>query len=90
MVFNPIEGETFPLEPGDTFVLFSDGVSEAMNAAEDFYGDERLLAALSADAGASAADTVTRVLTDVRAFVAGAKQSDDIAVLAARYAPAKG
>ena len=90
MVSNPIERETFPLEPGDTFVLFSDGVSEAMNAAEDFYGEERLLAALSASAGASAADTVDAVLADVRAFVAGAKQSDDITVLAARYAPAKG
>ena len=88
MAFNPIERETLPLEPGDTFVLFSDGVSEAMNAAEDFYGEERLLTALSAGAGASAADTVTRVLGDVRAFAAGAKQSDDITVLAVRYAPA--
>jgi serine phosphatase RsbU (regulator of sigma subunit) len=88
MAFNPIESETFPLEPGDTFVLFSDGVSEAMNAADDFYGEERLLAVLSAGANASAADIVARVLADVRAFAAGAKQSDDITVLAARYAPA--
>ena len=86
---NPMERETFPLEAGDTFVLFSDGVSEAMNAAEDFYGDERLLTALYASAGTSAADTVSTVLADVRRFVAGAKQSDDITVLAARYAPAK-
>ena len=70
MAFNPIERETFPLEPGETFVLFSDGVSEAMNAAGDFYGEERLLTALSAVAGASAADTVARVLGDVRAFAA--------------------
>ena len=90
MVSNPIEGETFPLEPGETFVLFSDGVSEAMNATEDFYGEDRLLMALSASAGTSAADTVETVLADVRAFVAGAKQSDDITVVAARYAPAKG
>jgi len=90
MAFNPIECETLPLEAGDTFVLFSDGVSEAMNAAEDFYGEERLLAALSASAGTPAADTVRKVVADVRAFVAGAKQSDDITVLAARYAPAKG
>src|SRR6185436_9347793 len=62
MVSNPLERETFPLEPGDTFVLFSDGVSEAMNAAEDFYGEERLLAVLSAGAGGSAADTVKRVV----------------------------
>ncbi len=90
MASNPIERETFPLEPGETFVLFSDGVSEAMNAAEDFYGEERLLMALSASAGTPAAETVATVLADVRAFVAGAKQSDDITVLAARYAPAKG
>jgi phosphoserine phosphatase RsbU/P len=90
MVVNPIEGETLPLEPGDTFVLFSDGVSEAMNIVEDFYGEERLLTVLSACAGASAADIVTRVMRDVREFAAGAKQSDDITVLAARYAPARG
>ena len=90
MVSNPIERETFPLEPGETFVLFSDGVSEAMNATEDFYGEDRLLMALSASAGTSAAETVETVLADVRAFVAGAKQSDDITVVAARYAPAKG
>ena len=89
MAFNPIESETFPLEPGETFVLFSDGVSEAMNAAEDFYGEERLLMALSASAEASAADTVATVLADVRAFVAGAKQSDDITILAVRHAPGK-
>jgi phosphoserine phosphatase RsbU/P len=88
MPFNPIERETFPLEPGDTFVLFSDGVSEAMNNEEDFYGHERLLAALSDSAGASPAAVVTRVLEDVRAFAAGANQSDDIAILAARCAAA--
>jgi len=90
MVPNPIERETFPLEPGETFVLFSDGVSEARNATEDFYGEDRLLMALSASAGTSAADTVETVLADVRAFVADAAQSDDITVVAARYAPAKG
>ena len=76
-----------PLTPGDTFVLFSDGVSEAMNPEEDFYGEERLLAVLAESSGATAAETVTRVLADVRAFTAGAKQSDDITVLAAQYAP---
>ena len=89
MPLNPIERETLPLEPGDTFVLFSDGVSEAMNPDEDFYGEERLLAALATGSGATAAEIVTRLLDDVRAFTAGAKQSDDITVLAARYAPLK-
>jgi len=88
MAFNPVERETLSLEPDDTFVLFSDGVSEAMNTSEDFYGEERLLAALAA--GGSASDIVKRVLADVSDFTAGAKQSDDITVLAVRYAPAKG
>jgi sigma-B regulation protein RsbU (phosphoserine phosphatase) len=86
MTCNPIEQETMALEPGDTFVLFSDGVSEAMNVADEFYGEERLLALLSRNAGASAGDVVRRVLDDIRAFTAGAKQSDDITVVAARYA----
>lgn len=76
-------------------MLFSDGVSEALNSDDSygdecFYGDERLLAVLSAAAGAPAADIVARVMADVRVFAAGAKQSDDIAVLAVRYAAAAG
>jgi phosphoserine phosphatase RsbU/P len=89
MPFNPIERESLPLEPGDTFVLFSDGVSEAMNPQDEFYGEERLLAALAAASGATSAEIVARVLADVRAFAADAKQSDDITVLAAQYAPPK-
>ena len=87
---NPIESETFPLVPGDTFVLFSDGVSEAMNREEDFYGDERLLATLATAADATPAETVMRVLEDVRAFAAGAKQSDDITLVAVQYRPRPG
>lgn len=89
MLHNPIERETLALEPGDIFVLFSDGVSEAMNPAEDFYGEERLLAALATASGATPAEMVTRVLADVRAFTAGAKQSDDITLLAVQYHPLK-
>ena len=86
MSHNPVERETLPLAPGDTFVLFSDGVSEAMNVEEEFYGEERLLEALGALPDPSPVETVGRVLADVRRFTAGAKQSDDITILAARYA----
>ena len=85
MPFNPIEREDLPLRDGDIVVLFSDGVSEAMNAGEDFYGEERLLAVLASMPGASPSEIVTQVVADVRAFADGAKQSDDITVLAARY-----
>jgi len=90
MAFNPIERETLPLEAGDTFVLFSDGVSEAMNVADDFYGEDRLMAVLAAEADGAVADIVKRVVADVHAFANGAKQSDDITVLAVRYAPTTG
>ena len=90
MAFNPIERETLPLEAGDTFVLFSDGVSEAMNVVDDFYGEDRLMAVLAAAADGTVADIVKRVVADVHAFANGAKQSDDITVLAVRYAPTTG
>jgi sigma-B regulation protein RsbU (phosphoserine phosphatase) len=89
MPSNEIDHEILSLEPGDTFVLFSDGVSEAMNPGDEFYGEERLLAALATTSGATPAETVTGLMADVRAFTAGAKQSDDITVLAVQYAPLK-
>jgi phosphoserine phosphatase RsbU/P len=87
MPSNPVSCETFPLTPGETFVLFSDGVSEAMNLDDDLYGEERLMAVLAASQGASVAGIVTRVLEDVSAFRGDAKQSDDITVLAVQYSP---
>jgi len=90
MALNPVERETLPLTAGDTFVLFSDGVSEAMNRDEAFYGEERLLEVLATHSGAPPADLVAHVMADVRRFADGARQSDDITVLAARYQPQHG
>ena len=88
MPFNPIERETLSLEPGDTFVLFSDGVSEAMNPSRrTSTAKNGCWPRWPAASGATPAEIVTRVLADVRAFTAGAKQSDDITILAAQYAP---
>jgi sigma-B regulation protein RsbU (phosphoserine phosphatase) len=86
MPANPIECETIALEPGETLVLYSDGVSEAMNPTDDLYSEERLLATLSLHRDAAPADLLSHVLADVRAFADGAKQSDDITMLAVRYA----
>ena len=85
---NPVVAESLPLNPGDTFVLFSDGVPEALDVRDEFYGDDRLLEVLQAASGGSATDAVDRVLDDLRRFAAGAKQADDITVLAARFAGA--
>jgi sigma-B regulation protein RsbU (phosphoserine phosphatase) len=81
---NSIQSESIALSPGDTFVLFSDGVSEAMNAADDFFGDDRLVATLAPLADAPTTAIVDAVMAAVRSFAAGAPQSDDITVVAAR------
>jgi sigma-B regulation protein RsbU (phosphoserine phosphatase) len=74
-----------PLDPGDTFVLFSDGVSEATNAADEFFGEDRLLAQLEVASAGGPPEIVRSVLDAVRDFAGSAPQSDDITILAARY-----
>jgi sigma-B regulation protein RsbU (phosphoserine phosphatase) len=85
MPLNPIVSESMALSPGDTFVLFSDGVSEAMNLSDGFFGEDRLLAMLGALDPRAPADIVRETLNAVRDFTGAAPQSDDITILAARY-----
>ncbi len=70
-------------EPGDTFVIYTDGVSEARNPGREEYGSERLKACLAGKIP-DAASTTQLVLEDVKKFVRQAEPHDDITVLAAR------
>jgi serine phosphatase RsbU (regulator of sigma subunit) len=72
------------LSPGDVLVVYSDGVTEAMNAREDFFGEERLRAALRATAGQPVAAIGRRVLSDVREFVGDAPMHDDLSLVVVR------
>ena len=72
------------LRPGDAIVLYTDGVTEAFNAADECYGNERLLADAGALAGHSAADSAASLHRQVLAFARGAPQSDDIAIMTLR------
>ena len=78
--------ETLELQAGDTFVLFTDGVSEAFAADEELFGEARLLAEVQALAGRGRAATTAGVLESVRRHAAGAQQSDDITVVSVHYA----
>jgi sigma-B regulation protein RsbU (phosphoserine phosphatase) len=71
--------ETFPLQRGDYWLLYSDGVSEARNAAGEELGKEGLLKMLPA--GRTAAQLVREVPAAWRAFVGGAAQHDDASYL---------
>jgi phosphoserine phosphatase RsbU/P len=83
---NDITSETLELQPGETFVLFTDGVSEAFDPNEELFGEERLLEFLQASPGRSARETTLGVLEAVRRHAAGAQQSDDITVVSVSYA----
>ena len=69
------------LDKGDALVMFTDGVTEAMNAANEEFGEARLEATLS-KTFSKCQDVVEAIKTDVAGFVDGAEQSDDITVLA--------
>lgn len=69
------------LEIDDALVVYSDGITEAMNAADDFYGDDRLRAALAAGRSRTAADAGAAVLASVDAFVGAAPVHDDMSLI---------
>jgi len=69
---------------GDTLVLYTDGVTEAMNEQDELFDDERLLAHFAAVSSKTAAETVTSLVDAVRRFVGQREPSDDIAILAMR------
>jgi sigma-B regulation protein RsbU (phosphoserine phosphatase) len=78
------DSKTETLRSGDLMVLYSDGVTEATNSAEEFYGDDRLAEALAAVTGASETVALQSIADSVRAFSAGYHQSDDITLVAVR------
>lgn len=69
---------------GDTLVLFTDGVTEAMNPAREEFGTARLEAMLDEIADASPAALLSEMFRQVDAFADGAQQSDDITGLTLR------
>jgi sigma-B regulation protein RsbU (phosphoserine phosphatase) len=74
------------LEPGDTLVLFSDGVTEAMDPAEQLFGVPRLKDVLMGVATQTPLDELqTKVLDAVENFARGASQADDLTLLLVRY-----
>ncbi len=73
------------LQPGDTLFVYTDGVTEATNANDELFGEDRLLASLNAYKNEDVESICKKVHKDVDAFVGEAPQFDDITVLAIRY-----
>jgi phosphoserine phosphatase RsbU/P len=78
------ETGTHKLDPDDCLFLFTDGITEAMDPAGDWFSEERLEETLRSLAGESASTVVGKVIARVREFAATAPQADDIAAMAIR------
>jgi phosphoserine phosphatase RsbU/P len=73
------------MQPGDTLFVFSDGVTEAMDADCRLFSKDRLIKEISSRANKSPKELVEELLTEVLQFEAGVPQADDITMLAVRY-----
>jgi anti-sigma regulatory factor (Ser/Thr protein kinase) len=76
---------TITLLPGDAVFVISDGVTEAMNAADEFYGNERLQADLCAVSALRPEEMVRAIKAKVDGFTGEAPQFDDVTMLALRW-----
>lgn len=75
---------TVEYEPGETFILYSDGVSEAMNERREEFGEGRLHDVIRGAANPTADALRDRILTDIEKFRGTAEQNDDITLVVVR------
>jgi sigma-B regulation protein RsbU (phosphoserine phosphatase) len=90
LVLGVVPGIVYPehalqLLPGDRLVLYTDGVTEAFNAADEAYGAERLIAEVKVHGDGAAAALVERICRSVTIFAGAAPQSDDITLTVLRW-----
>jgi sigma-B regulation protein RsbU (phosphoserine phosphatase) len=87
---SPFTSAHFQIQPGDRLVLYTDGVTESINAAHELYGSARLEQLLQRHAESSAAEITEAVIRDVRAHSGEQEPSDDLTILALHHEGARG
>ncbi len=80
----PYKEAQVAMQCGDLLVLYTDGISEAMNLREEEWDEERLIEAVECCDSRSANETIGWILEQVDAFTAGARQHDDMTMVVAR------
>ena len=73
------------LQPGDRLFLYTDGLPEATDAADEMFGMRRLLDVLNENTQCSVTETLVHMKEAVREFVDGAEQFDDLTMLCLEY-----
>jgi len=86
LVLGAMPGVSFPdhtvqLRSGDRLVLYTDGITEAFNTADEAYGTQRLIDEIRVHGGGAAAALIERICRSVTVFAAAAPQSDDITLI---------
>jgi sigma-B regulation protein RsbU (phosphoserine phosphatase) len=80
----PYQQETVHMFPGDILLIYSDGVSEAMNSHEEEFGEERLAALVASNKELSAVALRDLILENIADFVGEAPQHDDLTLVTAK------
>ncbi len=73
------------LGPGDRILLYTDGVTEAMNREKAFYSEKRLMSAVEGGKSGSVETLIQEVLHSVKEFTEGESLSDDVTLLALQF-----
>ena len=73
------------LEPGDVLILYTDGVTEAMNEDGELFGEERFAKVVSEMDRSNLTDLNKQIIQAIGEFAGGAAQSDDITCLSILY-----
>jgi sigma-B regulation protein RsbU (phosphoserine phosphatase) len=76
--------ESMQLESGDALVFYSDGLTEAMNAEDEQFGEDRLMRAVEEMDGVDATQTREHILSRVRTFLNGTPAQDDMTLVVLR------
>ena len=80
-----IEEQQLKLNRGDYFIIFSDGLTEAMNPDQELYGEERLEKIVEKGMFGSGAELKDLILDDLKEFQADSQQFDDITIVIVRF-----
>lgn len=81
---NYIESETIRLTKDDILLIYTDGITEAMNSARELYGEERLQQVMREAGGVSAEEFVEKLKDSIYEFTEGQPQNDDITLVAVK------
>jgi serine phosphatase RsbU (regulator of sigma subunit) len=76
-----LEEEVVPLHPGDVIVLYTDGITEAMNTNSDLFGESRLSRIVEEHGHLDSGELRERILREIEAFVGSADQHDDMTMI---------